>query len=109
MSGILAPLRAGDSIQAVWPQRVVLGNAWILEVFVSVAHADALHDRPGPRVQHGRERHDLGEPEPLETDPQGRARPFRGVPLAPIWACQDRKSTRLNSSHSSISYAVFCL
>src|SRR5699024_11676821 len=26
------------------------------------------------------------------------------------WACQlDRKSTRLNSSHVSISYAVFCL
>src|SRR5689334_24114986 len=24
-------------------------------------------------------------------------------------ACSDRKSTRLNSSHSSISYAVFCL
>src|SRR2546430_3864893 len=24
-------------------------------------------------------------------------------------ACQDRKSTRLNSSHSQISYAVFCL
>src|SRR5438309_4374010 len=24
-------------------------------------------------------------------------------------AVQDRKSTRLNSSHSSISYAVFCL
>src|SRR5690242_275222 len=24
-------------------------------------------------------------------------------------ACQDRKSTRLNSSHMSISYAVFCL
>src|SRR3989337_4038655 len=23
--------------------------------------------------------------------------------------CQDRKSTRLNSSHGSISYAVFCL
>src|SRR5689334_25084072 len=26
-----------------------------------------------------------------------------------IAAIQDRKSTRLNSSHSSISYAVFCL
>src|SRR5438309_4471200 len=26
-----------------------------------------------------------------------------------IWLWQDRKSTRLNSSHSSISYAVFCL
>src|SRR5689334_24277065 len=24
-------------------------------------------------------------------------------------SCADRKSTRLNSSHSSISYAVFCL
>src|SRR5205085_2952346 len=32
----------------------------------------------------------------------------------PGWCCrmafsQDRKSTRLNSSHSQISYAVFCL
>src|SRR5438309_9083696 len=26
-----------------------------------------------------------------------------------VLACADRKSTRLNSSHSSISYAVFCL
>src|SRR5689334_24853321 len=25
------------------------------------------------------------------------------------WVLADRKSTRLNSSHSSISYAVFCL
>src|SRR5689334_24337671 len=25
------------------------------------------------------------------------------------WKAEDRKSTRLNSSHSSISYAVFCL
>src|SRR2546430_6957412 len=30
----------------------------------------------------------------------------RGVPAAPG---TDRKSTRLNSSHSQISYAVFCL
>src|SRR5438309_7822174 len=32
-------------------------------------------------------------------------RPIRAVPEFD----QDRKSTRLNSSHSSISYAVFCL
>src|SRR2546430_11099679 len=31
------------------------------------------------------------------------------APLAPIHLRQDRKSTRLNSSHSQISYAVFCL
>src|SRR5690606_40315849 len=26
-----------------------------------------------------------------------------------LWRCLDRKSTRLNSSHVKISYAVFCL
>src|SRR2546430_3480385 len=30
-------------------------------------------------------------------------------PAATIWSVVDRKSTRLNSSHSQISYAVFCL
>src|SRR6266480_6917082 len=28
---------------------------------------------------------------------------------AHVWRARDRKSTRLNSSHMSISYAVFCL
>src|SRR2546427_1082454 len=32
-----------------------------------------------------------------------------GKPLALIRPDLDRKSTRLNSSHSQISYAVFCL
>src|SRR4051794_41493209 len=32
-----------------------------------------------------------------------------GVPRALADAAIDRKSTRLNSSHPSISYAVFCL
>src|SRR5438876_7817537 len=43
-----------------------------------------------------------------ETDlvggPARRRRPQRGAALG-----SDRKSTRLNSSHPSISYAVFCL
>src|SRR5689334_15245737 len=38
----------------------------------------------------------------------GGARPCDGTPDLPA-AAVDRKSTRLNSSHSSISYAVFCL
>src|SRR3712207_8154464 len=29
--------------------------------------------------------------------------------LPDVWMAQDRKSTRLNSSHANISYAVFCL
>src|SRR5258707_2559786 len=38
---------------------------------------------------------------------------WRGDPVAwndPLsWVARDRKSTRLNSSHANISYAVFCL
>src|SRR5689334_23824198 len=33
----------------------------------------------------------------------------RSARRSAIEAARDRKSTRLNSSHSSISYAVFCL
>src|SRR5207245_2880695 len=35
--------------------------------------------------------------------------PFRARPIQPVGYGEDRKSTRLNSSHGSISYAVFCL
>src|SRR5688572_32473389 len=40
-----------------------------------------------------------------------RSRPGDRDPSAPVHCPrdQDRKSTRLNSSHSQISYAVFCL
>src|SRR5438309_7504126 len=36
-------------------------------------------------------------------------RPSRRDNIQPAVTIEDRKSTRLNSSHSSISYAVFCL
>src|SRR2546430_4957012 len=47
----------------------------------------------------------------LKGGPRGR---FAAVTqeiknLKSEWLAQDRKSTRLNSSHSQISYAVFCL
>src|SRR6266700_4567094 len=38
-----------------------------------------------------------------------RARPAAGAARAGLPRCRDRKSTRLNSSHVKISYAVFCL
>src|SRR3712207_7411269 len=41
-----------------------------------------------------------GSPSPGRAPPRSRPRP--GPP-------RDRKSTRLNSSHANISYAVFCL
>src|SRR5216684_5120562 len=37
------------------------------------------------------------------------ATPRRRAPSAAGWPGRDRKSTRLNSSHGYISYAVFCL
>src|SRR2546430_10950242 len=39
----------------------------------------------------------------------GHVRPRLPDPLGRARAGGDRKSTRLNSSHSQISYAVFCL
>src|SRR5438445_2227482 len=41
--------------------------------------------------------------EPLEGEPSRHIAPLGGG------ESQDRKSTRLNSSHANISYAVFCL
>src|SRR5205807_9188432 len=40
---------------------------------------------------------------------QRRAQAARGVPFPRLHPSEDRKSTRLNSSHLVISYAVFCL
>src|SRR2546430_5425712 len=49
----------------------------------------------------------------LRETPTERARPAQlagsDVARAALQKQQDRKSTRLNSSHSQISYAVFCL
>src|SRR5688500_19071919 len=39
----------------------------------------------------------------------GRVQSVRIRPVAQLTCCSDRKSTRLNSSHLVISYAVFCL
>src|SRR5688572_32190230 len=54
---------------------------------------------------------------PLEVSGQGDTRTLTATPAhtAVLWEVtltrsgKDRKSTRLNSSHSQISYAVFCL
>src|SRR3712207_8320482 len=56
----------------------------------------------------GARRQDPGEPRRL--DRRGRsAQGHQGVEPASHRTHKDRKSTRLNSSHANISYAVFCL
>src|SRR2546427_8319431 len=56
----------------------------------------SLHDALPIYITHGHADHSFGISTIRERFPEARA-------LA------DRKSTRLNSSHSQISYAVFCL
>src|SRR5437870_8128272 len=50
-------------------------------------------------------------PHPLAAHPHDllRFHPRNGAPGAGDRSWRDRKSTRLNSSHVAISYAVFCL
>src|SRR2546430_5545281 len=43
-----------------------------------------------------------------QSSPPAHPSPARAG-TARSWVARDRKSTRLNSSHSQISYAVFCL
>src|SRR3712207_8551316 len=54
---------------------------------------------PRPRGWHLPERHLLVDGEPA----------VGALVDAGLYLFQDRKSTRLNSSHANISYAVFCL
>src|SRR3712207_8163266 len=55
-------------------------------------------------INHFRGSSVLAPPPPGVADPPGS-----GPDLAQVKGQEDRKSTRLNSSHANISYAVFCL
>src|SRR3712207_9382830 len=84
------------------------------EIYTLSLH-DALPICPGPRDPRDRARR------PLHVRPRARAGDAlrRHLPAASRAAARprgggaggaaDRKSTRLNSSHANISYAVFCL
>src|SRR5688572_30996151 len=51
----------------------------------------------------------VGQPPSQEARLERDHRTELERPLRSVVAFEDRKSTRLNSSHSQISYAVFCL
>src|SRR5437879_7423562 len=52
---------------------------------------------------------DQGEFAGRKSQSRAQSQPIFIFTLAVRWAALDRKSTRLNSSHRCISYAVFCL
>src|SRR5690606_39551760 len=95
---------------AVWLALFILG------VVLSAAQLGGKHDHPSATGHGG---HDHAQHKPMrlfDWEParahtlilraqDGREQAY--VRTAEAW--QDRKSTRLNSSHVKISYAVFCL
>src|SRR3712207_9424580 len=61
-----------------------------------------------PKVLTQRVRVEVGAAGDVDLLAGGDVAPVR-LELEPHIVAQDRKSTRLNSSHANISYAVFCL
>src|SRR5205085_10211321 len=76
---------------------------------------EAQRDANLQRVMSAQRAHALARERQRERHRRGSAHPVRcprevlAARAQPPGGAQDRKSTRLNSSHSQISYAVFCL
>src|SRR3712207_9015942 len=68
-----------------------------------------LAQSDGRRLKMGPGRIDVGRVPETELDDHGRCDPHEVGDLVVPDEAADRKSTRLNSSHANISYAVFCL
>src|SRR5690349_22547857 len=66
------------------------------------------HQRPARRVRSRRDA-DLRRDQARREPAQGAEQPVQAHLDAAVVQPEDRKSTRLNSSHVEISYAVFCL
>src|SRR2546430_11591032 len=76
---------------------------------LSLHDALPISERAGVRARVEEDRRAVHGQLRSEALPQHRRRGARGVGGGVHRRLPDRKSTRLNSSHSQISYAVFCL
>src|SRR3712207_8083448 len=68
-----------------------------------------LHAAEGQRPDQPDQAPPQGEVRLASTALHADALPIHGLQLGLDREDEDRKSTRLNSSHANISYAVFCL
>src|SRR3712207_2874721 len=82
---------------------------------VGVGGDEALQEQAQGHAQRegeddGAQDQEVQRPPEVEAEPQGREEEDRGEQVIRHYgSAADRKSTRLNSSHANISYAVFCL
>src|SRR5256886_10682480 len=83
------------------PRSTLFPYTTLFRSHIMVHERDSLGDRQAV-VAH---RHECPAPAGHAHDHA----PARGRDAPDILRVEDRKSTRLNSSHSQISYAVFCL
>src|SRR3712207_8560114 len=74
----------------------LLSSTWLLDPVHGGGHAEHAHEGARGLLVAGGDGAPLFEPCPETLEP-----------IAVV--VEDRKSTRLNSSHANISYAVFCL
>src|SRR5688500_20352101 len=91
----------------------------LLLAFVALSPSALFFNAPATTGIYSLSLHDAlpisaaGRPAPPSRAPASAARPRRRPSPASSGGCRrprrDRKSTRLNSSHLVISYAVFCL
>src|SRR5438034_8318574 len=79
--------------------------------YTTLFRSARTHDDDDGRARmHARRRRQAGAHASMHDDDDGQARTHaRTMTTTDGHACIDRKSTRLNSSHTVISYAVFCL
>src|SRR5438309_6882063 len=94
-------------------RRVLLGHWMVIAglVIACMAGVTVLHLREAPTYT-ASTRLVLDAPAPTSlTEATAIADGAKAIVTSPshVSTALDRKSTRLNSSHSSISYAVFCL
>src|SRR5258708_27465648 len=92
----LFPTRRSSDLQRTWP------SIWIPDFLSAVAQSDA----PLRHTERVRLRLHIPAEPPVPADQPSLLVPRRARADG---RTADRKSTRLNSSHQIISYAVFCL
>ena len=80
------------------PQRMTLGHPRMLELFVSVAHVDALRDGARPCVANNREREDLCQGDALESRTKRFAGSLAGKAL-PQKLGANRQPTSTQGAH----------
>src|SRR5256885_11525837 len=85
-------------------QHLLLSFFFFNDTATTEIYTLSLHD--ALPISHGRARAGPGRARVLAAHPQAQA--LQGARLSRA-LLPDRKSTRLNSSHLVISYAVFCL